>query len=119
MQYANLIYYALLVLMHVCCITNIFVSISQITLNKEHHFCPSTARLKTKMASYHWVAEKAIPLLKKDPNMGARKLQKELEDKYRVKIGYALFVLVGRCNRTHFWHMGRKFWIFVQLQGRD
>ena len=41
------------------------------------------------MANYKWVAEKAIPFLKKDPNMAATKLQKELEDKYQVKIGYA------------------------------
>ena len=99
MQYANLIYYALLVLMHVCCITNIFVSISQITLNKEQHFCPSTARLKTKMASYHWVAEKAIPILTKHPTMGAKKLQEELEDKYDITIGYGTvhmgFVIAG------------------------
>ena len=40
------------------------------------------------MASYHWVAEKAVPLLKKNPNMGAKKIQEELENKYQVKIGY-------------------------------
>ena len=39
------------------------------------------------MATYHWVVEKAIPFLKKDPNIGAKKLQKELEDKYYVSIG--------------------------------
>ena len=47
------------------------------------------------MASYHWVAEKAIPFLKKDPNMGSKKLQEELEDKYQVKIGYST-VHLGR-----------------------
>jgi hypothetical protein len=41
------------------------------------------------MASYHWVAEKARPFLMKDPNMGAKKLQEELEDKYQVTIGYS------------------------------
>jgi len=34
------------------------------------------------MVSYHWVAEKAVPLLMKDPNMGANKIQEELDDKY-------------------------------------
>jgi hypothetical protein len=58
-------------------------------VNKEEHFCSSTARVRTKMASYHWVAEKAIPYLMKDPQMGARKLQKELEDKYQVRICYS------------------------------
>lgn len=47
------------------------------------------------MASYHWVAEKAITFLKKDPNMGAKKLQQELEDKYQVTIGYST-VWAGR-----------------------
>ena len=41
------------------------------------------------MASYKWVRDKAIPFLKKDPNMGSKKLQEELEDKYQVKIGYS------------------------------
>jgi hypothetical protein len=36
--------------------------------------CASTGRVWTKMASYHWVAEKAIPMLK-NPNMGAMKLK--------------------------------------------
>jgi hypothetical protein len=47
------------------------------------------------MASHHWVAEKAIPYLMKDANMGPRKLQKELEDKYNVRIGYST-VWLGR-----------------------
>jgi len=34
------------------------------------------------MASYKWVRDKAIPFLKKDPNMLATKLKKELEEKY-------------------------------------
>ena len=42
------------------------------------------------MASYHWVAEKAVPLLKKNPNMGAKKIQEELEEKYQVKISYSI-----------------------------
>jgi len=33
----------------------------RITLNKEEHFCASTGRVRTKMATYHWVAEKANP----------------------------------------------------------
>jgi len=71
------------------------VSFLQVTLNKEEHFCPSTGRVRTKMALYHWVAEKVIPFLKKDPNMGSKELQEELEDKYQVKIGYSI-VHLGR-----------------------
>ncbi|XP_040382680.1 probable leucine-rich repeat receptor-like protein kinase At1g35710 [Oryza brachyantha] len=40
------------------------------------------------MASYNWVAEKAILFLKKDPNIGTKKLKEELESKYNVTIGY-------------------------------
>lgn len=47
------------------------------------------------MATYYWVAEKAIPFMKKDPNMGAKKLQRELEEKYQVTIGYSI-VWLGR-----------------------
>ena len=39
--------------------------------------------------TYHWVAEKAIPLLKKDPNMGVKKIHGEFGEKYQVKIGYS------------------------------
>ncbi|CAO2190652.1 unnamed protein product, partial [Urochloa humidicola] len=59
-----------------------------VTLNKKDHFCASTARVRTKMASYHWVAEKAVPFLIKDSNIPCTKLQKELEAKYNVTIGY-------------------------------
>jgi hypothetical protein len=47
------------------------------------------------MATHHWVAEKAIPFLKKDPNMGAMILKKELEERYQVIIGYST-VWLGR-----------------------
>jgi hypothetical protein len=40
------------------------------------------------MASQAWVAERAIPLLKKKPNMGAIELQSALEEKYGLKINY-------------------------------
>jgi hypothetical protein len=40
------------------------------------------------MATYKWVAEKAIPFLKKDSNMGLTKLKEELETTYNVTIGY-------------------------------
>ncbi|KAF0894789.1 hypothetical protein E2562_003673 [Oryza meyeriana var. granulata] len=52
------------------------------------HSCASTGRVNTKMASYKWMAEKAIPFLKKDPNLGAMKLKEELETKYNVTLGY-------------------------------
>jgi hypothetical protein len=47
------------------------------------------------MTTHHWVAEKAIPFLKKDPNMGAMKLKRELEEKYQMTIGYST-IWLGR-----------------------
>jgi hypothetical protein len=47
------------------------------------------------MASYKWVRDKAIPFLKKDPNMLATQLKKELEENYQVTIGYST-VHLGR-----------------------
>ncbi|WVZ90988.1 LOW QUALITY PROTEIN: hypothetical protein U9M48_037225 [Paspalum notatum var. saurae] len=75
----------------------------RVTLNKEKKFCSSTSRVKTTMASYHRVAEKAIPFLKKDQNMGATKiskLQKELEDKYQVTIGRMQMLMEGSPRTT-------------------
>jgi hypothetical protein len=40
------------------------------------------------MASQAWVAERAIPLLKKKADMGAKEVQLELEDKYKISIPY-------------------------------
>jgi len=40
------------------------------------------------MASTTWVAERAIPLLKRKPNLGVAAVRDELEDKYRIKINY-------------------------------
>jgi hypothetical protein len=49
------------------------------------------------MASYKWVRDKAILFLKKDLNMLATQLKKELEEKYQVTIGYST-VHLGREN---------------------
>ncbi|KAF0908734.1 hypothetical protein E2562_028359 [Oryza meyeriana var. granulata] len=64
------------------------VGTQYVTLNRFLHSCASLGRVKTKMASYKWVAEKAIPFLKKNPNMGTKKLKEELKTKYNVTIGY-------------------------------
>ena len=47
------------------------------------------------MASQAWVAERAIPLLKKKPSMGPKALQKALQDKYKIQINYQT-VVYGR-----------------------
>jgi len=40
------------------------------------------------MASIAWVAERAIPYLKRNPQMGAKELKKELNYKYKIDIPY-------------------------------
>ena len=40
------------------------------------------------MASIAWVTERAIPLLKRKPTMGASAVKEELEDKYKININY-------------------------------
>jgi hypothetical protein len=40
------------------------------------------------MASQAWVADKAVPLLRKTPGMGAKQLQKKLQEDHNVTIGY-------------------------------
>jgi len=64
------------------CETLVLFLFWQVTLNKGEHFYASTCKFRTEMTLYHWVAVKAIPYLKKDQNMGARKLHKELGEKY-------------------------------------
>jgi len=63
-------------------------SIVRVQINSGTHTCASTSRVLSSMASQAWVAERAIPLLKKKADMGAKVVQLELEDKYKIKIPY-------------------------------
>jgi hypothetical protein len=40
-------------------------------INPDKHKCASRTRVRGTMASQAWVAERAIPLLKRKPGMGA------------------------------------------------
>jgi len=60
----------------------------QIQINTGIHRCASKSRVLGKMSSTTWVAERAIPLLKRKPDMGAAGVRDELEDKYKIKINY-------------------------------
>jgi hypothetical protein len=40
------------------------------------------------MASQAWVAERAIPQLKRKPAFGAKELKEELENKYSILVNY-------------------------------
>ncbi|CAL5046029.1 unnamed protein product [Urochloa decumbens] len=60
----------------------------RVQINKYSHQCASRSRVLGTMASQAWVAERAIPLLKKKSDMGAADIQKILEDKYNIEIKY-------------------------------
>ena len=69
------------------CVANTF-SFMQVTKVIDGHMCSSSSRIKSSMASRSWVADKAITILKNTPNVGAKQLQKQLQDDYKVTIGY-------------------------------
>ena len=73
----------------------ILVYCMQIQINTYTHTCASRSRVLGKMASIAWVAERAIPLLKRNPGMGGSKVKEELEEKYKIKINYQT-VWLGR-----------------------
>ena len=60
----------------------------QIQINSNVHTCVSRRRVLNRMASQAWIAERAVPLLKDKPQMGARELKEELEKKYKININY-------------------------------
>jgi hypothetical protein len=63
--------------------------LAQIQINPvEEHLCASRSRVKLTMASQAWVAERAIPLLKRKPAMGAAEVKEALEEKYHTNINY-------------------------------
>jgi hypothetical protein len=68
----------------------------QVQVNDGDHICASRSRVEAgKMASQGWVAERAIPLLNRKPNMGPKELQEELQYKYNIEIAYQT-VVYGR-----------------------
>ncbi|XP_025794337.1 uncharacterized protein LOC112874939 isoform X2 [Panicum hallii] len=60
----------------------------RVQINSGTYTYASTSRVLSTMASQAWVAERAIPLLKKKADMGAKEVQLELEDKYKISIPY-------------------------------
>ena len=54
----------------------------------DSHKCASTSRIKSSMASQGWVADRALPLIRANPTIGVSELEKALEQKYNVTIGY-------------------------------
>ena len=58
------------------------------TLLVNEHNCISSSRVKTITPSQNWVASKAVSIVRNTPNMGAKELQKKLQDEYSVTISY-------------------------------
>jgi hypothetical protein len=52
------------------------------------HDCTSSSRRKTSTPITAWVADKALPILMLEPELGAKKLQKRLQEKFNIVIGY-------------------------------
>jgi hypothetical protein len=52
------------------------------------HDCTSSGRRRTNMPSSNWVAYRALPILLSEPYLEVKKLQKRLQEKYNVQIGY-------------------------------
>ena len=55
---------------------------------KNEHNCVSSGRRFTGTPSSGWVVVKALPLLMKKPQMGAKELQTKLQDKWNCLIKY-------------------------------
>jgi hypothetical protein len=56
----------------------------QVQINDKEHNCPSISRVEGRMANQAWVVERAIPLLKRKPGMGAKEVKDEIEEKYKI-----------------------------------
>jgi hypothetical protein len=56
-------------------------------LNDVHDYI-SSGRRRTSTPTTVWVADKALPMLTSEPELEAKKLQKRLQEKFNVVIGY-------------------------------
>jgi hypothetical protein len=52
------------------------------------HDCTSSGQRRTSTPTAAWVANKALPILMSDPELGAKKLQKRLQEKFNVVTRY-------------------------------
>jgi hypothetical protein len=62
-----------------------------IVLNDVHDYASSGRRTTT--PSSNWVAYRALPILMSEPDLGVKKLQKRLQEKYNVQIGQCLICM--------------------------
>ena len=47
------------------------------------HTCATTSKTRGSMANKAWIADRGKELLRKDPSVGAKKLQQRLQDEHR------------------------------------
>jgi hypothetical protein len=59
-----------------------------VTVLNDVHDSMSSGRRRTTAPSSNWVAYRALPILMSEPNLGVKKLQKKLQEKYNVQIRY-------------------------------
>jgi hypothetical protein len=52
------------------------------------HDCTSSGQRRTSTPTVAWVVDKALPILISKPKLGAKKLQKRLQEKFNIVIGY-------------------------------
>jgi hypothetical protein len=59
-----------------------------VSMLNDVHDCTSSGRRRTNTPTAAWVADKALPILISELELGAKKLQKRLQEKFNVIIGY-------------------------------
>jgi hypothetical protein len=59
-----------------------------VSVLNDNHECTSSGRRRTSTPTSTWVAYKVLPILMSEPDLGAKKLQKRLQEKYNVTIEY-------------------------------
>jgi len=67
----------------------------QVQINEGVYTCAGRNKVPGAMASQAWVAERALPYLRRMPNMGPTALKEELDEKYGIDINYQT-VVYGR-----------------------
>jgi hypothetical protein len=72
------------------------------------HDCTSSGQRRTSTPTAAWVANKALPILMLEPELGAKKLQKRLQEKFNVVIGYDTVRKEKEKTMAEFMALGRK-----------
>jgi hypothetical protein len=60
----------------------------KVTVLVNEHKCSSSSRISYGNANKAWVAQKVLPLLRNEPSLGAKALQKRLQDTYNCRVSY-------------------------------